>query len=41
MKQLNVAVIGLGVMGQTHARIYAEITSIKQKRRYITIFCGC
>lgn len=29
MKQLNVAVIGLGVMGQTHARIYAEMPNVK------------
>lgn len=28
LKQLNVAVIGLGVMGQTHARIYAEMPNV-------------
>jgi predicted dehydrogenase len=28
MKQLNVAVIGLGVMGQTHARIYTEMPNV-------------
>ncbi len=29
MKKINVAVIGLGVMGKNHARIYSEIDNIK------------
>lgn len=29
MKQLNVAVIGLGVMGRTHARIFSELPNVQ------------
>jgi predicted dehydrogenase len=29
MEKLNVAVIGLGVMGQTHARIYSEMPNVQ------------